>query len=121
MCLKKVGLKKRLPMAFVISLFCFSVSALAVKFYEYDAVRYAWLLIVFWLCVVFSPKFFLELIKGKRFNEVFLIPLVIVVLFSSYFDMGKKMMVLGFGVGITYTIVLVFSSYYPVLFGRSKK
>ena len=121
MNLQKVDIKKRLLIALVVSLVCFVVSALSVKFYEYDAVRYAWLFIVFWLCVVFAPKFFLELIKTKRLNEIFLIPVVIVVFFSAYFDIGEKMMILGFGVGITYTIVLVFSSYYPVLFNRSKK
>ena len=89
-------------------------------FYDHEIVGYVWAFAVFWVCAVNLFKFLLELYYRKKFNEAMLMPAIVIVAFAVYFEAGERMIIIGFGIGLIYTLVLLLSSYYPMLVSRNK-
>lgn len=103
------------------SFFSITISVIAVNFYKYDLIRYAWLFIAFWVCCVFVPRFFLELLMHRRFREIFFIPAVIVIFFSICYQIGVKIMILGLFMGTAYTLALLLANRFPTSSNQNKK
>lgn len=104
--------------SFVITMSC---SAFAVSFYEHSAVKYIWLFTTFVCGAALLPKLFLELIYTKSAREILYIPSLVLISFALAFDIGERALILGIGIGITYTVILLLCTYYPFIFGSANK